>query len=118
MFACSLDFSLSLSLFVALRQHSFIKSAKPNSILRALITDAMEIKLKIQEEAEQRAQDAEDDDNSVCTRIKRRGESVTAVGKPEAHIMKNCIFKLFDCDDPKISAESKQALHSFTRWSF
>ncbi|GLD58048.1 serine/threonine-protein kinase 4-like protein [Lates japonicus] len=47
-----------------LLQHPFIKSAKPNSILRALITDAMEIKLKRQEEAEQREQDAEDDDNS------------------------------------------------------
>ncbi|XP_045884726.1 serine/threonine-protein kinase 4-like [Micropterus dolomieu] len=47
-----------------LLQHLFIKSAKPNSILRALITDAMEIKLKKQEEEEQREQDAEDDDNS------------------------------------------------------
>ncbi|CAL9704926.1 unnamed protein product [Knipowitschia caucasica] len=47
-----------------LLQHPFIKSAKPNSILRALITDAMEIKLKKQEEAEQREQDADDDDNS------------------------------------------------------
>uniref|UniRef100_A0A667X862 non-specific serine/threonine protein kinase n=1 Tax=Myripristis murdjan TaxID=586833 RepID=A0A667X862_9TELE len=47
-----------------LLQHPFIKSAKPSSILRALITDAMEIKLKRQEEAEQREQDADDDDNS------------------------------------------------------
>uniref|UniRef100_A0A3P9BKJ3 non-specific serine/threonine protein kinase n=2 Tax=Haplochromini TaxID=319058 RepID=A0A3P9BKJ3_9CICH len=46
-----------------LLQHPFIKSAKPNSILRALITDAMEIKLKRQEE-EQREQDADDDENS------------------------------------------------------
>ncbi|KAG7494584.1 serine serine/threonine-protein kinase 4-like [Solea senegalensis] len=45
-----------------LLQHPFIKSAKPSSILRALITDAMEIKLKRQEEAEQRELD--DDDNS------------------------------------------------------
>ncbi|KAM4582047.1 serine/threonine-protein kinase 4-like [Fundulus diaphanus] len=44
--------------------HPFIKSAKPNSILRALIQDAMEIKLKRQEEAEQREQDAEDENNS------------------------------------------------------
>lgn len=51
------------------RQHPFIKSAKPNSILRALITDAMEIKLKRQEEAEQREQEADDDDNSVCNVI-------------------------------------------------
>uniref|UniRef100_A0A3Q4GK23 non-specific serine/threonine protein kinase n=1 Tax=Neolamprologus brichardi TaxID=32507 RepID=A0A3Q4GK23_NEOBR len=49
-----------------LLQHPFIKSAKPNSILRALITDAMEIKLKRQEE-EQREQDADDDENSVQT---------------------------------------------------
>ncbi|XP_014877651.1 serine/threonine-protein kinase 3/4-like, partial [Poecilia latipinna] len=47
-----------------LLQHPFIKSAKPNSVLRALIQDAMEIKLKRQEEAEQREQDAEDDNNS------------------------------------------------------
>lgn len=57
--------------FVSLSlQHPFIKSAKPNSILRALITDAMEIKLKKQEEEEQREQDAEDDDNSVGIIIK------------------------------------------------
>ncbi|XP_015254143.1 PREDICTED: serine/threonine-protein kinase 4-like [Cyprinodon variegatus] len=47
-----------------LLQHPFIKSAKPNSILRALIQDAMEIKLKREEEAEQREQDAEDENNS------------------------------------------------------
>ncbi|XP_071392032.1 serine/threonine-protein kinase 4-like, partial [Centroberyx affinis] len=46
-----------------LLQHPFIRSAKPSSILRAMITDAMDIKLKMQE-AEQREQDAEDDDNS------------------------------------------------------
>lgn len=57
-------FALISSLFVSLLQHPFIKSSKPNSTLRALITDAMEIKLKRQE-AEQREQDAEDDDNSV-----------------------------------------------------
>lgn len=45
-------------------QHPFIKAAKPNSILKALITDAMEIKMK-KLEAEQREQDADDDDNSV-----------------------------------------------------
>jgi len=44
-------------------QHPFIRAAKPSSVLRALITDAMEIKLKRQEEAEQREQ--EDEDNSV-----------------------------------------------------
>ncbi|KAI9546688.1 Serine/threonine-protein kinase 4 [Dissostichus eleginoides] len=47
-----------------LLQHPFIKAAKPSSVLRALITDAMEIKLKKEQEAEQREQDAEDDDNS------------------------------------------------------
>lgn len=62
-FNLSQFFCLSLSLL----QHPFIKSSKPNSILRALITDAMEIKLKRQEEEEQREQDAEDDDNSVQT---------------------------------------------------
>ncbi|XP_056129606.1 serine/threonine-protein kinase 4-like [Lampris incognitus] len=46
-----------------LLQHPFIRSAKPSSI-KVLVTDAMEIKLKRQEEAEQREQDAEDDDNS------------------------------------------------------
>lgn len=56
------------SFFVSLLQHPFIKSSKPSSTLRALITDAMEIKLKRQE-AEQREQEAEDDDNSVRTGI-------------------------------------------------
>ncbi|KAL0978850.1 hypothetical protein UPYG_G00176550 [Umbra pygmaea] len=46
-----------------LLQHPFIKAAKPRGILRALITDAMEIKLK-KVEAEQREQDQEDQDNS------------------------------------------------------
>uniref|UniRef100_A0A7N6BNQ8 non-specific serine/threonine protein kinase n=1 Tax=Anabas testudineus TaxID=64144 RepID=A0A7N6BNQ8_ANATE len=46
-----------------LLQHPFIKSAKPNSILRVLITDAMEIKMKRQE-VEQQDQDADADDNS------------------------------------------------------
>ncbi|XP_072541023.1 serine/threonine-protein kinase 4-like [Salminus brasiliensis] len=46
-----------------LLQHPFIKSAKSNSVLRALITEAMELKLK-KLEIEQREQDAEDEDNS------------------------------------------------------
>lgn len=46
-------------------QHPFIKTSKPISTLRTLISDAMEIKLKRQEEAEQRDQDGEDEDNSV-----------------------------------------------------
>ncbi|XP_023655496.1 serine/threonine-protein kinase 4-like [Paramormyrops kingsleyae] len=46
-----------------LLQHPFIKGEKPNAILKALVTDAMEIKLKKQE-AQQREQDQEDDENS------------------------------------------------------
>uniref|UniRef100_A0A4W3HS55 Serine/threonine-protein kinase cst-1 n=1 Tax=Callorhinchus milii TaxID=7868 RepID=A0A4W3HS55_CALMI len=46
-----------------LLQHPFIKAAKPVSILRALINDAMEIKLKKQEE-QQRDLDQDDDENS------------------------------------------------------
>lgn len=46
-----------------LLQHPFIKNAKPNNVLRALITDAMELKLK-KLEAQQREQDGDDDDNS------------------------------------------------------
>ncbi|KAM4612928.1 serine/threonine-protein kinase 4-like [Polymixia lowei] len=46
-----------------LLQHPFIRSVKSSSILRALITDTMDIKLKKQEEEEQREQE-EDDDNS------------------------------------------------------
>ncbi|TWW61417.1 Serine/threonine-protein kinase 4 [Takifugu flavidus] len=47
-----------------LLQHPFIKTSKPISILRTLISDAMEIKVKRQQEAEQRDQDGEDEDNS------------------------------------------------------
>ncbi|XP_075869343.1 serine/threonine-protein kinase 4-like isoform X1 [Nelusetta ayraudi] len=52
-----------------LLQHDFIRSAKPNSTLRALLADALEVKQKRQEEAEQRRQreaqdDDDDDDNS------------------------------------------------------
>ncbi|XP_064160629.1 serine/threonine-protein kinase 4-like [Anguilla rostrata] len=46
-----------------LLQHPFIKNAKSNSILKALITDAMEIKLK-KLEAQLREQDQEDEENS------------------------------------------------------
>lgn len=62
-----LHLSLLITLTLLSLQHPFIKSVKPSSILRALITDAMEIKLK-REEAEQREQE-EDDDNSVQTGI-------------------------------------------------
>ncbi|XP_069740472.1 serine/threonine-protein kinase 3/4 isoform X4 [Narcine bancroftii] len=46
-----------------LLQHPFIKSAKPVSILRDLITDMMEIKLKRQEE-QQRDLDQDEEENS------------------------------------------------------
>ncbi|KAG9353421.1 hypothetical protein JZ751_018017 [Albula glossodonta] len=46
-----------------LLQHPFIKNAKSNSILKAMIIDAMEIKLKKLEE-HQREQDQEDEENS------------------------------------------------------
>ncbi|XP_078093006.1 serine/threonine-protein kinase 3/4 isoform X1 [Mustelus asterias] len=46
-----------------LLQHPFIKSAKPVSILRELINDMMEIKLKRQEE-QQRDLDQDDEENS------------------------------------------------------
>ncbi|KAL7833246.1 hypothetical protein SRHO_G00302640 [Serrasalmus rhombeus] len=46
-----------------LLQHPFIKNSKSNSVLRALITEAMDLKLKKQE-AQQREQDAEDEENS------------------------------------------------------
>lgn len=69
-------------------QHDFIRSAKPNSTLRALLADALEVKQKRQEEAEQRRQreaqdDDDDDDNSVadaryvqCCCCKERGSAV------------------------------------------
>lgn len=71
-------------------QHNFIRSAKPNSTLRALLADAMEVKQKRQEEAEQRRQreaqdddDDDDNDNSVadaryiqCCCCKERGSVV------------------------------------------
>lgn len=46
-------------------QHPFIRASKPRSVLRSLISDAMEIKVKRQQEAEQREQDGEDEENSV-----------------------------------------------------
>ncbi|XP_076870200.1 serine/threonine-protein kinase 4-like [Brachyhypopomus gauderio] len=53
-----------------LLQHPFIKTPKSNSVLRALITEAMELKLKKQE-AQQREQDAEDEDNSDDDEVDR-----------------------------------------------
>ncbi|XP_036427453.1 serine/threonine-protein kinase 4-like [Colossoma macropomum] len=46
-----------------LLQHPFIKNSKSNTVLKALITEAMDLKLKKQE-AQQREQDAEDEENS------------------------------------------------------
>lgn len=45
-------------------QHTFIKNAKPVSILRDLITEAMEIKAKRHEEQQRELE--EEDENSVC----------------------------------------------------
>lgn len=45
-------------------QHPFVKSAKGVSILRDLINEAMDIKLKRQE-AQQRELDQDDEENSV-----------------------------------------------------
>ncbi|KAK1796329.1 hypothetical protein P4O66_009395 [Electrophorus voltai] len=50
--------------------HPFIKGVKPNSVLRTLITEAMEFKLKKQE-AQHREQDAEDEDNSDDDEVDR-----------------------------------------------
>ncbi|MGH0144611.1 UNVERIFIED_CONTAM: hypothetical protein FKN15_003783 [Acipenser sinensis] len=47
-----------------LLQHQFIKNAKPVSILRDLITEAMEIKTK--RHLEQQREFEEEEDNSVC----------------------------------------------------
>uniref|UniRef100_A0A1A8G4Q4 non-specific serine/threonine protein kinase n=1 Tax=Nothobranchius korthausae TaxID=1143690 RepID=A0A1A8G4Q4_9TELE len=69
-----------------LLQHPFIKSAKPNSILRALIQDAIEIKLKLQEEAEQREQDEEENsdedevDQGTMVRAPSESGTIRAVG--------------------------------------
>ncbi|NWX58712.1 STK3 kinase, partial [Promerops cafer] len=48
-----------------LLQHTFIKNAKPVSILRDLITEAMEIKAKRHEEQQRELE--EEEENSVCT---------------------------------------------------
>eukprot|EP00061_Rhincodon_typus_P011842 g37159.t1 len=50
--------------------HPFIKSAKPVSILRDLINDMMEIKLKRQEE-QQRDLDQDDEENSDMPQLDR-----------------------------------------------
>ncbi|XP_077434090.1 serine/threonine-protein kinase 4-like [Vanacampus margaritifer] len=46
-----------------LLQHAFIKAAKPSSVLRALISDAMDIKAKRQEAAAHAQQDDDNDDS-------------------------------------------------------
>lgn len=45
-------------------QHPFISQAKPVTILRDLITEAMEMKAKRQQEQQRELE--EEDDNSVC----------------------------------------------------
>lgn len=54
-------------LFSVLLKHPFVKSAKGVSILRDLINEAMDVKLKRQE-AQQREVDQDDDENSVSGR--------------------------------------------------
>lgn len=91
-------------------QHDFIRSAKPNSILLALIADANEVKLKRQEEAERRRQreardhdedDDDDDDNSVADarcvkycwwkeRKRSEGASITSVEVVALHCVHLC----------------------------
>ncbi|XP_077384611.1 serine/threonine-protein kinase 4-like [Festucalex cinctus] len=46
-----------------LLQHAFIKAAKPSSILRSLISDAMDIKAKRQQQAAAAAHDDDNDDS-------------------------------------------------------
>lgn len=84
-------------MFVTFLQHPFIKAAKPNSILRALITDAMEIKLKRQEEAEQREQDADDDDNSVQIYDADRKADVSAACIPAYRTTSASLIYLLHC---------------------
>lgn len=68
---------------VSVFQHPFIKTSKPRSVLRTLISDAMEIKLKRQQEAEQREQDGEDEENSVRReRLQGGGEDLHRVLRP------------------------------------
>lgn len=55
-------------LLLFLFQHPFVKSAKGVSILRDLINEAMDVKLKRQE-AQQREVDQDDDENSVSGSI-------------------------------------------------
>lgn len=48
---------------LSFRQHPFITNAKPVGILRDLITEAMDMKVKRQQEQQRELE--EDDDNSV-----------------------------------------------------
>lgn len=61
---------------IFLLKHPFVKSAKGAAILRDLINEAMDVKLKRQE-AQQRAVDQDDDENSVSGR-RRAGSGVHA----------------------------------------
>lgn len=60
----------SISLFINV-QHPFISQAKPVTILRDLITEAMEMKAKRQQEQQRELE--EEDDNSVPTNTTGRG---------------------------------------------
>lgn len=52
-----------LNMITSVLQHPFITNAKPVSILRDLITEAMEMKAKKQQEQQRELE--EDDENSV-----------------------------------------------------
>lgn len=56
------------SVSTLLFKHPFVKSAKGVSILRDLINEAMDVKLKRQE-AQQREVDQDDDENSVSGKL-------------------------------------------------
>lgn len=60
-------YKLSPAFITFLLKHPFVKSAKGVSILRDLINEAMDVKLKRQE-AQQREVDHEDEENSVSGR--------------------------------------------------
>lgn len=66
---CLFDFDLYL-LISFLLQHTFIKAAKPSSILRALISDAMDIKAKRLEAAAALAEQDDDNEYDNSVRLK------------------------------------------------
>lgn len=57
------DYKYLVCFSLSIRQHPFITNAKPVTILRDLITEAMEMKAKRQQEQQRELE--EDDENSV-----------------------------------------------------